>query len=68
MTVRRNIQYIPDIVAEPMQPLQPGKQQRIGHACVSQPRMIIEMERHESIGSLLGEYFSTSPQTRFIQV
>src|ERR1043165_7976821 len=65
MTVSYNTEYISDVVVEPVhpQPLKPGS--------VSQPRMIIEVGRHESIGSLHSlarEYFSASTQTNFMQV
>ncbi|PKY57762.1 hypothetical protein RhiirA4_510727 [Rhizophagus irregularis] len=73
MTVSHDTEYISDIVIEPIQPLQPGQQQ-LGPAppgSVPMPRMIIEVGRYESIGSLHSlakEYFSNSTQTNLIQV
>ncbi|CAG8458915.1 11806_t:CDS:2 [Funneliformis mosseae] len=68
ITVNRNTQYISDVVVEPWPPRQPGQQP--ASRSVSRPRMIIEVGRHEPIGSLHSlskDYFSDSAQTRLIQ-
>ncbi|RIA90740.1 hypothetical protein C1645_805572 [Glomus cerebriforme] len=72
MTVSHNTEYISDVIVEPRQPWQPGQQQLgPGPGRVPQPRMIVEVGRYESIGSLHSlsrEYFSTTTQTGLIQV
>jgi hypothetical protein len=70
ITVRRNTEYVSDVVVEPRQPRQPG-QLRHGAGSVPQPRMIIEIgvvEPFVSLHSLAREYFANSTQTNFIQV